>query len=476
MSYDAVQRMSQYYREMYYLALLDFPDAGKLPPDVLKRLVSSWSPIDVVESMYGLDTGLPDNQDQALRLMLVTLTQANMQHSERLGQPEGRGADGRLSPALILSIKNGLAAVLNLHPAKEYIAIAAQVLYFIGEIDDMLALLGKVPDIVESTPVLQAMLAFTHMMAEEYTAALPYLNMLVEKEQENKYPCANLVVMTCLYKLGGVPEFPIDFSLPESITLPDLNWLIAPGAEPRHHPTAVIACNDKYFFEHALALVYSIHATNAGQMYVHLHLYQPDQAMRQRVSDLCSQFPELKITATIDHKTRDASSPYDTVYFACERFVVIAQLLDIFNAPVISLDADSLLRHNWAQWREQNGLHAPMLVQSTANVPIWAKIIAPFLYLEPNDAVRAFIQLAAVFIEHNLRQGNYVWFLDQIALTVAFENTLQAISPPSYQMHGSLVDVRHIDASALTWSLTAVKDLDNAYSRYKAELLSKFGQ
>lgn len=474
--YKRARDMHQYYRDVFSQEYT-FPDIGTLPQPWVQSIISSGScdTPAIVEKLFGLHSGLTAEKDQALKLIIVLISQANLALDRNWG-----GKQGRLPQVYINSVKNGLSRVLTLDPNVNYLVIAAQLLYRLGEIEDVLNIAQSNPVAVQNSPEFQRILAMIHTINEDYEGALPYLIELVEDPDIDNHSLVSLMAVTCMHKLGGSPDSPIDFAtlnqrddMADKTPAGNINWLIAPERTGRTKPTVLVACDDRYFFEHALALVYSINETNKGELSVHLHCYNPNPSVVQLVKQLRDTLPDLDITATAE--SVDVSGNNARVQFACRRFLAADYLLGYFDSPLMIVDADCLFRKVWSAWSGEDGQNCDVLLCSSDAVPFWEKVPAGFVYLGNGDVAKQYIRETAHFIRHNLDNGNYVWFLDQVALSACFSSLL-ADSPAVALRPGSqLIDINHRDDS-LSWVVTTAKAGTDEYVDYKRELLGKYGQ
>lgn len=467
--YEIVQKMHQYYRDAFTSDYI-FPDCGQLPIDFLRATIGTHDTTRVIEGLLSVHTGLPTNKDIALKLMLASISQTNMARDR-----VQNGLQTRLPQPMIETIKSGLLRVLQLEPNQQFIVMTAQLLFCLGEVEDMLTLVYANPSLIEQSPSLQKILALTYTFSGEYDRATPLLNLLLAQGQQ-EHILVSLMAMTCNYKQGRLPITPVDFtSLQSQCHVPppaELSWVLAADTTERSLPTAIIACDDVYFFTHALPLIYSLHATNRGALLVHVHLYAPNPSTLTTLASLRDQLPELKISATQEFQSWNKSSA--RVHFASNRFIIANQLLQHFNAPIMVIDADCLFRKNWTAWVEERELRNEIIYCDAPYTPFWERVPAGLLYLAPTSGAKRYISEVARFIQHNLAKGNHMWFLDQIALATCFEQILKSPSPCIYQSDADLIDIRHSD-KALAWVITTVKDTDGPYSQYKADLLRQYG-
>jgi FkbM family methyltransferase len=474
--FKRTQEMHQFYRDSLVKTYF-FDEFGEIPRETINALIESNScdTLLCAETLFPLNSGLPADRDLALKQMLMLITQSNLsmdKHRDGLQTP--------LPKAYKKSIRDGLMRLLKTVPSVKYLINAIQILYRIGEIDDAMSLVRKNEKVVDSSLHLQQIVAMIYTMEERFEEAIPYLLKLVESGAHQTNSMIKLMSMTCMYKLGALPDEPVDFATLAKIAQPATSefpyqWVIAPNSNKRTKPTLLIACDDQYFYEHALALLYSVADHNTGDMMVHFHLYTPNASVVAFTKALTTKYPLLEITASIEHI--DLKSPTKIVEFTTRRFAVSKALLAHFNSPVILLDADALWRKPWRNSLAQSADNHDVIVYQPKAAPFWENVAAGFVYLNNTDAAKYYIAQVVEFIEDNLSKGKHLWFLDQIALSACHYEAQQKqwgtrfapIEP------NELMDVNHGD-QAVVWVITNQKHADGFYAQYKSELQIRHGQ
>jgi FkbM family methyltransferase len=474
--FKRTQEMHQYYRDILVKTYF-FDEFGKIPKDKLIPLIdtNSCDPILCAEALHGLQSGLPATKDLALKQMVLLIAQSHLSMDKHRN-----GIQTPLPAAYKKGIRDGLMRVLQKVPSVKYLINAIQILYRIGEIDEAMALVRKNEKVVDTSPHLQQIVAMVYTMEERYEEALPYLLKLVDSGAHQSNSLIKLMSMACMYKLGALPDEPVDFaSLAQAAhtnkTEFPYPWLLKPSNTTRSKPTLLIACDDKYFYEHALALLYSVVEHNKADLLVHFHLYTPNASVVQHLHGLATKYPQLEITAS--QETIDLKSPSKVVEFATRRFAASQALLAHLNAPVILLDADALWRKPWKETIGELASNSDVIVCQPKAAPFWEHVAAGMLYLNNTPAAQRYIAQVVAFIDDNLRKGKSLWFLDQIALSACHHEAQKhqwgirfASTAPA-----QLMDVNHGE-NALTWVVTNQKHAAGAYADYKRELQQRHGQ
>jgi len=474
-SIELVKGLHQYYRDCLS-GPESFPDLGGYPPEVIDWAIDrgTTNVIQLAEFFETLPRStLPPQQDLALRLMLFTIVHANLASDHNNRYP---GYD--LPKNLVDDIKNGLSRVLELHPTGDYIAICVQLLYRIKEIEEVLHLSEDYPDIFARYPVLRAITGFIHTMLGKHELALQYLEPLVQDPALQQLPLAALSAMTCQYRLGQTPQWPLSFDsvredsarLPELIErLPAFQMLQPLSKTPR--PVVFVACDTRYFFLHAVYLAYSMHAENAGKLDLHLHLYSPEPRVLDEIDRLRARLPGLAIGVSAEYGP--VPLPHPPAYYATARFVRAHQVMQQYRCELCLMDADALFNGSWERLTAQLTPATELALVRPQAVPFWEEVPAGFLLCRPTPLAGQFLAKVAQFIAHNIVLGRSVWFTDQIALSVTHD-MLDAGNPAFTALDPDLViDTRH-QPGALCWMVTTVKSGMPAYDAARERLAKRY--
>lgn len=467
-SYSRAKFMSQFYRDVFSRKFT-ISNTGTIPEDVLKSIFIELSTdlIAINKKLNACDTSLPVEEEKALKQLLLTAVMANLGIDKKWS-----GKQVRLPEDYIENIRNSLLEVLDINPTVEYLVVVIQLLYRIGDIDISLELINNNLEILKNEPTIYWILLMTYMIEEDYNLALP----LITEMTENPYLIDDnwfvLLLITCaIYKLGGVPDSYIDFrsllNKNQFSSNYDYRWIT-----DRNHDntktTIVVAFDTKYYYEHAIPALYSIFDTNKNNYNVHFHIYNIDDGLAADILKKKNKFPELNITCTTEY-----FSNVDKLngHYATRRFIFAQYALSELSTPLLIIDADCLFRKNIANLMEQFSGHDVILTQNE-NSPFWEAALAGFVYLGGGITSRHFIDEVAAFIDTNLQSDNIIWFLDQIALSVALDHA-KDLAAVARVDSGFVCDVNHEDHSFI-WMVTTEKNAKGRYASYKDQLVMKY--
>jgi hypothetical protein len=472
---EYVKGLHQYYRDCLSQPV-DFPATGQLPPELIewvtdRRNTDVCQLVEYLEELPG--SGLPPEEDKALRLALFTTLQANLATDFNNRYPDYTLPDG-----VAANIKRSLGRILELHPAYGYIAICAQLLYRIKELEEVLALAEAYPDIFAGYPVLQAITGFIHTMLGDYDKGLHYLQPLADDPQQRDLPLVALSVMTCQFMRGQTPEWPLTFDSFQTDAadlerllglLPPLEMVQPLASTPR--PVVFVACDSAYFFQHVPFLAYSIQDTNAGKLDLHVHLYGPDRKVLAEIEQLRRRLPGLSIGVSAEYGTAPVADPAS--YYATARFVRAWQVLSAYRCELCLIDADALFHAGWESFQARLRPETELVLARPAVAPFWEEIIAGFVYCKPTDVAGQFLGKVAQFILRNMERGSVVWFTDQVALS-ATNHACTAQDPKVQQIDAPLLIDVGFGADALCWTVTTRKQGNQAYDAARARLQQRY--
>lgn len=456
-----------------------FPDIGTFPPDLIKWVTDRRN-IDVPQLVEIIDSlppsGLSPEHDLALRMAMFTILQANLASDYNNTYP-----NHTLPPDVIVNIKRSLGRILELHPTGDYIALCVQLLYRIKEIEEVLVLEESYPDMFARYPALQAIAGFIHAMLGNHGHALSWLEPLAHDPQNRNLPMVGLSVMTCQYFTGRTPEWPLSFSSlqddPQALQgligqLPAIEMVEPLAATPR--PVAFVACDTHYFMKHARYLACSLHATNAGKLDLHLHVYAPTPQVFAELAMLRQNLPGLAIGLSIEQGPMPAYRPAS--YFATVRFLRAYQVLRHYRCELCLMDADALFNGDWDVFARSLPADAELVLARSEASPFWERIVAGFAYCRPTALAERFLARVAHFIVHNIAQNKLVWFTDQVALSVCDDQEMRD-NPANPSIHRidyrTVIDLQHTPDS-LCWMVTTKKTGNADYDDARARLARRY--
>lgn len=464
-----IKGMHQFYRDVFTRDIY-LPEAGVMPEHVVAAILSGKLTISGEQPetiIHAFDTGLDVKKDDALKKMLCAIAIANRALDEN-----NEGYQREFPVGLSTNVIKYLESALEYDNNINYLIAAIQILFRINEISAVLFLIEHNFSAVDKfEPVMKILLLISLMEGDHILALDMIKQLLLSKGPQLAGDMTTSLMITCgLYQAGGMPENFIDFrplnNSGYAIDYSGYTWLSK--KESATKTTVLIACDKHYYFEHALPAIYSIYETNRDELDVHLHLYNSDDEVNTSVMALRQRLPELHISASVEYIAANCAM---NVSYACRRFVFLSYALKNFNTPIIGVDADVLIRKRWSLPASPA---SDLLLMKGDTSPFWEDVLGSFLYAEPSDVAQKYFDAVARFIDVNLKAGNYVWFLDQVALSASLdvltEGEQTMVSRPA---RSSLIDLNHKN-DVFCWLVTTVKNAEGPYKQYKSSLIEKY--
>ncbi|EOD3490481.1 hypothetical protein ACLF4E_000698 [Cronobacter malonaticus] len=463
--------MHQYYRDIFTRTIY-LPEADVMPSHLVAEVLHFWSTDYAAMEPAIMAAPMPPELDAekalAIKHLLCAATLANQafdskKQGHQIAAMEGFG--DRVTAHVVEALKRDDAVNL--------VVAAIQLLFRVGEIDGAVFLISNhLSRLSNSAPVLKILLLIC-LMEEDYNQAQVVIQALTSDSSLIEEESLVLLMIVCgIYKLGGCPDCFIDFRpLNEPLPLPDYSrytWHIPKAATG--NTTVLISCDPNYFFDHAQALVASVYDTNGTALDVHLHIYNCDARCEARVREMQAAFPGLNFSLS-----SEVIAPVRgiNVHYASRRFVFLRYALEQFDAPVILLDADCLVRKPWADVHTRLD-DADLILTCSDGAPLWERVLGGFIYTRPTEASFRYLDIVARFIDRNLVAGNTECSLDEVALSFALD-TLPAVEQMQIRREEAarLISINHT-AQAFSWVVTTSKSGSGAYSDYKTSLMAKY--
>jgi len=248
---------------------------------------------------------------------------------------------------------------------------------------------------------------------------------------------------------------------------------VVPASVIHPHDTPLIlfvSCDHRYFLEYAIPLVLSI-AAAAIECTVHLHVINPGRGFWPALELVRERVAPLRLIVSSECAHTDQFGPAN-VYFATIRYCRLFQVLRANSAPVVILDADMIVRRDLTHVLGPADLRSPIGLCRQPDEPIWQEMVAAMGYYEPQPTALAFAGEVARFIAYNLLQHRACWFLDQVAIYVAWRKH-RDFTPFQFFKHDDVYDIQHLD-SATIWTLDANKNFDSKLKVAQRDLLARY--
>ena len=246
------------------------------------------------------------------------------------------------------------------------------------------------------------------------------------------------------------------------------DWPAPDGA-----PLIFVACDGRYLTEHALALLLSLNASAAKEasqaVQVHLHLFNPEADGLRQLAAVATTLDRVVISRSFETVELERFGP-GPVYYSCARLCRFQQCLRATGRTVVMLDADCLFRRSPSHLPGWSNTSFDIGLLEKPGAPPWEQVLACGLLVAPTPAGQAFLEYVSFFVGQNLIARKGLWFMDQIALFLAYRGL-------SSEAHFHVWDERSLDVGhgedAVIWTVGARKHQAGCYQNYKAALLGK---
>lgn len=453
--YEKGRLIHQYYRDVLSQDYV-LPELGQLSHEWLSKILSTgnYNLLLNIEELFN-KTDNSSKKHTALRLMLMIIFQANL-----VLDINNQNKNQILPNVFNQSIINAIEKLLKLDVHQGYLVTTMQILFRIGEYEVFNYLAERNISVLNSSSILLKIKAMINSFSEDYETSKLIINQL--SDHDKKIMPISILDITCDYKL----------SLPSSFVYQDKNlnepnienfiWLKKPQNNNLSLNRVFIAFDKQYYFKHALSLIKSILFTNKNNLLLHLHLYNPDNELISAIETISKNYPDLDISTS--YEIIKYSNNIKT-YYASRRFVALYFLRKEIQNNLISIDADALF---FAKWQITQKLNKKDIISIYPNdIPLWEKIPAAFLYFSKTDISLKLLLKIAKLLEANLSSGNNLWFLDQMILSIVFDEAQRNYKDNIGHINIEKVcDTNHTEDSII-WQLSTNKNNKEKYNNYK---------
>ncbi|MFT4178100.1 MAG: hypothetical protein QM612_01355 [Thermomonas sp.] len=179
----------------------------------------------------------------------------------------------------------------------------------------------------------------------------------------------------------------------------------------------VFAACDVAYLRHAKALISSMDLVSPGYDFV-LHIVNASEDELQGAVDFGDALTGTRLHVTGEAVTLDDPEAMRT-YYACARFVRLAELLERTETPFLVLDADGVfvapIDLDFTDKADAQ-LCLPIRGLEDGNNPLHLRVAAGAVWVRPLDSTRAFFSAVAHDLLGLFGKGEATWYADQEAL------------------------------------------------------------
>jgi hypothetical protein len=235
---------------------------------------------------------------------------------------------------------------------------------------------------------------------------------------------------------------------------------------------ALLTACDVSYLEYAIRLILSAEAFSPGQRII-LHVVNPDARVLQRLAHLRSRLQHTTLQISHEIVALDGLTPEQRrAYYACVRFIRLAELMPVSPNDFLVLDADALV---------VSPIDGPIAMRDDAQlalvrrdlgpepVPDHLAVAAGAVWFRSEPAVHAFATRLSADLIRQFQANEAEWFMDQRAL-------VNRIRDPNAGLRVGPLDRRYADWTfsdeAVIWQGKGSRKLRDLRFVLLSELLS----
>jgi hypothetical protein len=171
---------------------------------------------------------------------------------------------------------------------------------------------------------------------------------------------------------------------------------------------------------------------NCGDNLLHLHVYDPDDAILVEVADLMagSGLSHYAVTTEICPFPAQAVQQRKA-YYACGRLVHLPYWLDRYRCPILSLDVDFIVESAFdALIDAARQFDVGLNLRDPVDSP-WLDVIANIIVANPTPAARRYFAAVKNYALDYIRREPEAWLVDQSALYCVLKMMERFDAPPA---------------------------------------------
>lgn len=195
------------------------------------------------------------------------------------------------------------------------------------------------------------------------------------------------------------------------------DWLL-PLATSDNKTLLVFSACDSRYLGYAVSLIRSLDVFSPGFQFL-LHIVNPDEIDIARLKQLPSLLTATRLSVSFEYTDLSSlTSEQQRTYYACVRFLRLAELLPVIDVPVLCLDADSLIV-NPIDLNFSDKAHAQLCLirrDTQGQVSESLSVANGSIWLTPTAGVSNLVANVAQEIGKAFANRSAAWYLDQVAM------------------------------------------------------------
>lgn len=191
-----------------------------------------------------------------------------------------------------------------------------------------------------------------------------------------------------------------------------------------------VAADPGYLQRYALEYGRSLRQFAGHKVHAHIHVVR--EAEHEMPAALVDAMGQVLGSATLTQRTLrfdNANPNWIKAMYASERFLVVAELLEKYNKPVLVSDIDVLFLRDPTALLARLGDHDFMYTNFRNTNEAWERYAATVMLIRPTPASIAFFKRMAAMVLSTLQTHPQPWFVDQIALFRLIEDGAEGCRP-----------------------------------------------
>lgn len=177
------------------------------------------------------------------------------------------------------------------------------------------------------------------------------------------------------------------------------------------------SCDAAYFERFGAAFARSIWRHAGVRAVIQVHIVNPDDACAAVMRGLLAEAGAGRIAFSTERTDPAAFGGEPRTYYACSRFLRLADAIARSRIPILVLDIDMIVLRDLSTFLASlRNADLALVGGEDKGFEIWNTYWADVVHVAPTEAGRHFAALVRRYIRHFLDRGQGRWFLDQIAL------------------------------------------------------------
>jgi len=322
-----------------------------------------------------------------------------------------------------------------------------------------------------------AALALIYTLNQDWLLALTEARLAKNYLTDVRFYLTNLCLLSACWKQNLPTEstFLFDTVVSEEkaatdypdVALSEVSWPDIPSVDR----CFFVCCDVIYLLAHVQSLAWSLSEVSSCSSHLHIHVINPQFCVHAIIEEM------QKRSGLSLSWSSERADPFTfgnlCVYASSVRFCRFAEFLEHCKQPAYILDADSLFRNDPQRLSFFDEVDIDLAVQYSSENPFWESCSAAGLFARPAPLALKYLTTVSDFIAHNLKMKRGLWFLDQIALAIAFDTKAESLKLS--QLSSDVVADQSCNQNSVIWTLGLDKNACAEFANFKQALYDKYG-